>query len=181
MTQGVLKDGDPEQMVKEYRDLMDSGKSTVEYVLSDFKSKYAVDWMPFLHKKWTDAADTALPMAELRRLGERITSIPSNFKLHPLVENVIANRRKMANDELPLDWGMGEHMAFASLVASGYAVRITGQDSGRRGIIYNAPTRRAARPELAKSGMSAPTSRCRTSPTSRRRSLSSTRCFRKRR
>ncbi len=30
-----------------------------------------------------------------------------------------------------LDWGMGEHLAFASLVASGYAVRLTGQDSGR--------------------------------------------------
>jgi 2-oxoglutarate dehydrogenase E1 component len=131
VTQGVLKEGGPEQMVKEYRDLMDAGKATVEYVLSDFKSKYAVDWMPFLNKKWTDAADTALPMAELRRLGERITTIPSNFKLHPLVENVIANRRKMADDELPLDWGMGEHLAYASLVASGYAVRITGQDSGR--------------------------------------------------
>ena len=26
---------------------------------------------------------------------------------------------------------MGEHLAFATLVASGYAVRITGQDSGR--------------------------------------------------
>ncbi|MDB5803305.1 MAG: sucA [Betaproteobacteria bacterium] len=131
VTQGVLKDGGPDEMVKEYRDLMDAGEATVEYVLSDFKSKYAVDWMPFLNKKWTDAADTALPMAELRRLGERITTIPTSFKLHPLVENVIANRRKMANDELPLDWGMGEHLAFASLVASGYAVRITGQDSGR--------------------------------------------------
>jgi len=131
VAQGVLKEGGPEQMVKAYRDLMDAGEATVEYVLSDFKSKYAVDWMPFLNKKWTDNADTALPMAELRRLGERITTIPANFKLHSLVENLITNRRKMANDELPLDWGMGEHLAFASLVASGYAVRITGQDSGR--------------------------------------------------
>ena len=30
-----------------------------------------------------------------------------------------------------LDWGMGEHLAFATLVSSGYAIRITGQDSGR--------------------------------------------------
>ncbi|HEY4373284.1 MAG TPA: 2-oxoglutarate dehydrogenase E1 component [Burkholderiales bacterium] len=129
--QGVLPADGPDNLVKEYRALMDAGQATVEYVLSDFKSKYAVDWMPFLNKKWTDAADTALPMAELRRLGERITTLPPNFKPHALVENVIANRRKMANDELPLDWGMGEHMAFASLVASGYGVRITGQDSGR--------------------------------------------------
>src|SRR5258706_8599747 len=37
----------------------------------------------------------------------------------------------MGEGKLPLDWGMAEHLAFASLVASGYPVRITGQDSGR--------------------------------------------------
>ena len=31
----------------------------------------------------------------------------------------------------PVDWGMGEHMAFASLVASGYPVRLSGEDCGR--------------------------------------------------
>jgi len=37
----------------------------------------------------------------------------------------------MAKGEMNLDWGMGEHLAFATLVSSGYAIRITGQDSGR--------------------------------------------------
>ncbi|MBL8377977.1 MAG: 2-oxoglutarate dehydrogenase E1 component [Burkholderiales bacterium] len=131
VAQGVLKADEPERMVKDFRALMDEGKSTVEYVLSDFKSKYAVDWMPFLNKKWTDAADTALPLAELKRLAERITTIPADFKLHPLVETLMTNRRRMGRGEAALDWGMGEHLAMASLVASGYAVRITGQDSGR--------------------------------------------------
>ncbi|MFN0161371.1 MAG: 2-oxoglutarate dehydrogenase E1 component [Burkholderiales bacterium] len=131
VAQGILKADEPERMVKDFRDLMDEGKSTVEYVLSDFKSKYAVDWMPFLNKKWTDAADTALPLAELKRLAERVTTVPADFKMHPLVETLMTNRRRMGRGEAPLDWGMGEHLAMASLVASGYAVRITGQDSGR--------------------------------------------------
>jgi hypothetical protein len=46
-------------MVKAYRAAMDAGKHTVDPVLTNFKSKYAVDWSPFLGKKWTDAADTA--------------------------------------------------------------------------------------------------------------------------
>ena len=100
-------------------------------MLSNYKSKYAVDWVPFLNRKWTDAADTAVPLAELKRLAERITTIPENFKVHPLVERVINDRRAMGRGEAKLDWGMGEHLAFASLVASGYAVRLTGQDSGR--------------------------------------------------
>jgi 2-oxoglutarate dehydrogenase E1 component len=47
------------------------------------------------------------------------------------VEKVIADRAKMGQGELTLDWGMGEHMAFASLVANGYPVRLSGEDSGR--------------------------------------------------
>jgi 2-oxoglutarate dehydrogenase E1 component len=118
-------------MARAFRQALDEGHQTVDPTLTNFKSKYAVDWAPFLNRKWTDNADTAVPLGELRRLSERLTRIPENFKLHSLVEKVIADRRAMGEGRLPLDWGMGEHLAFASLVASGYAVRITGQDSGR--------------------------------------------------
>ncbi len=139
IAQGVCKaegEGSPDALVKEYRDTMDAGQSTVDYVLSDFKSKYSVDWLPFLGKKWTDTADTAVPLAELKRLGERITTVPEKFKPHALVETLLANRRKMAAGEQPLDWGMGEHLGFASLVASGYAIRMTGQDCGRGTFVH---------------------------------------------
>ncbi|SAL11367.1 2-oxoglutarate dehydrogenase E1 component [Caballeronia choica] len=129
--QGVITAQDADDYVKAYRHAMDEGHHTIDPVLSNYKSKYAVDWVPFLNRKWTDAADTAVPLAELKRLAERITTIPENFKLHPLVERVINDRRAMGRGEAKLDWGMGEHLAFASLVASGYAVRLTGQDSGR--------------------------------------------------
>ena len=131
VTQKTLSADEPDEMVKAYRAAMDAGRHTVDPVLTNYKSKYAVDWSPFLNRKWTDHADTGVPMAELKRLAERITTIPDNFKLHPLVEKVVADRRAMGEGKLPLDWGMGEHLAFASLVSSGYPVRITGQDSGR--------------------------------------------------
>jgi len=129
--QGVIGAADGDRFVAEFRDAMDEGKNTFDPVITNFTSKFAVDWLPFLNRKWTDSADTALPRAELKRLGERITTIPAGFKLHPLVEKVVADRRAMANGDQPLDWGMGEHMAFASLVAAGYGVRLSGQDSGR--------------------------------------------------
>src|SRR6478736_2972251 len=120
-----------DDMVKAYRAAMDAGKHTVDPVLSNFKSKYAVDWAPYLGKKWTDAADTAIPLAEWKRLAERVTTIPGNFKAHPLVEKVLEDRAAMGRGDVNVDWGMGEHMAFASLVASGYPVRLSGEDSGR--------------------------------------------------
>ena len=122
----------PDAMVKALRAAMDAGKNTYDPVLTNYKSKYAVDWAPFLGKKWTDAADTALPLAELKRLAERHhDACRPNFKVHPLVEKVLADRAAMGRGEIRVDWGMGEHLAFASLVASGYAVRLSGEDSGR--------------------------------------------------
>ena len=131
VAQGVLPEGGPDEMVKAYRAAMDEGRHTVDPVLTNFKSKYAVDWAPFLGKKWTDAADTALPLAEVRRLAERVTTIPENFKLHPLVQKVVADRAAMGRGEINVDWGMGETLAYASLVASGYSVRLSGEDVGR--------------------------------------------------
>ncbi|HEX6154496.1 MAG TPA: 2-oxoglutarate dehydrogenase E1 component, partial [Burkholderiales bacterium] len=131
VAQGVLPADGPDKMVKELRAAFDAGKHTVDPVLTNFKSKYAVDWAPFLGKKWTDSADTALPLAEIKRLAERITTVPSSFKVHPLVEKVLADRAAMGRGEINVDWGMGEHLAYASLVASGYAVRLSGEDCGR--------------------------------------------------
>ncbi len=120
-----------DDMARAYRAALDAGRHTVDPVLTNFKSKYAVDWSPFLGKKWTDAGDTAIPMAEWKRLAERLTSIPESVTPHQLVKKVYADRAAMGRGDIPVDWGMGEHMAFASLVASGFPVRLSGEDSGR--------------------------------------------------
>jgi 2-oxoglutarate dehydrogenase E1 component len=129
--QGVLKEGDGDQLVKDYRQYMEDGRRTIEPVLTDYKSKYAIDWSSYLNAKWTDQADTAVPITELKRIGEKLTVYPEGFAPHSLVTKLLNDRRAMARGEMNLDWGMGEHLAFATLVAAGYAVRITGQDSGR--------------------------------------------------
>ena len=120
-----------DDMVKAQRAAFDAGKNTSDPVLTNFKSKYAVDWSPFLNKKWTDAGDTAIPNAEWKRLAEKITAVPEGFTVHPLVKKVLDDRAAMGRGDANVDWGMGEHMAFASLVASGYPVRLSGEDCGR--------------------------------------------------
>jgi len=134
--QGVIAPGDAEELIRSMRTALDAGQHTADPVISNFKSKYAVDWVPFLDRKWTDAADTAVPLAELQRAAQRITDVPADFKLHPLVEKVIADRKAMGEGRLPVDWGMAEHFAYATLVASGFAVRLSGQDSGRGTFVH---------------------------------------------
>jgi 2-oxoglutarate dehydrogenase E1 component len=131
VTQKVVGEGAPEAMIKQYRDTLDAGQQSVSPVLSNFKSKFAVDWAPFLGSKWTDAADTNVPLEELRRLSERVTAVPEGFTVHPSVGRVIEARKQMAAGKIPVDWGMAETLAYASLLSNGYDVRLSGQDSAR--------------------------------------------------
>jgi len=131
-TQGIIPAGGGDDMVKAYRAELDAGdKRTSDPVITNFKGRYAVDWSPFLNRKWTDHADTAIPLTEWKRLAEKISRVPDGVKVHPLVETVLKNRALMGKGDINVDWGMGEHMAFASLVASGYPIRLSGEDSGR--------------------------------------------------
>jgi 2-oxoglutarate dehydrogenase E1 component len=131
VAQNVLPAEGPDEMVKAYRAAMDEGRHTVDPVLTNFKSKFATDWSPFLGKKWTDSCDTAIPVAEWKRLAEKLTTLPKDFAPHNLVQKLYGDRAAMGRGEVNIDWGMGESMAFASLVASGYPVRLSGEDSGR--------------------------------------------------
>jgi len=131
IAQGVCGADEPEQIIKDYRAALDRGELLYNPVLSGYTRKHARDWSVFHKKAYTDACDTSIPLAELKRLSERLTDVPDNITLHPRVAKIVDDRRAMAEGKLPLDWGMGENLAYASLVAQGYGVRLSGQDSGR--------------------------------------------------
>lgn len=62
----------------------------------------------------------------------KISRLPEGFSCHPKTERLVLGRRaEAATDEKPLDWGTAENLAYASLLAEGYSVRLTGQDVGR--------------------------------------------------
>ena len=128
---GVITAEDAEAMIETYRQAMDKGYHTNTTVLSNYKPPFAVDWARFVGRHWADEADTTVPRQRLNELATRVTTVPAEFKLHPRVEKVIADRRAMGEGTLPLDWGMGETLAYATLLDQGYGVRLSGQDTAR--------------------------------------------------
>jgi 2-oxoglutarate dehydrogenase E1 component len=130
--QGVLAADGPDEMVASYRQAMNEGSNPIQPVLTGFKQEYAVNWSKFLGNiTWKSPARTSLPLDRLQSLAQRMVTIPEHFKLHPRVEKIIADRIAMGKGELGLDWGMAENLAYASLVAEGYPVRLSGEDCGR--------------------------------------------------
>jgi 2-oxoglutarate dehydrogenase E1 component len=128
---GMLADADAEAMLEQYRSGLDEGRPQARASLGMIGNKYTVDWSAYVQVDWTERVPTGVELARLRALGERITSYPQGFSLHPRVAQLIANRRKMLQGEEPLDWGCAETLAYATLVEDGFGVRLTGQDSGR--------------------------------------------------
>jgi len=129
--EGTIEPGEADTMVSVYREALESNKSVAPYPPAKDAYPYMLNWSKYLSAKWTDPADTAVSADELRRIGSLITTIPDGFALHPRVEKIMDDRRKMAAGALPLDWGCAETLAYASLLDQGYAIRLTGQDSGR--------------------------------------------------
>ncbi len=129
--EGVLSADEAQAMIQAYRDALDKGEHVEQTVLTNYHRDFALDWTPFFGTHWAHPTDTSLPQADLQRLTAKLTQVPEGFKLHSTVDKVLKARVAMANGEQPVDWGAAETLAYASLVESGYGVRISGEDSGR--------------------------------------------------
>ncbi len=129
--QTVIAGGEADQMIKDYRAALDEGRHLIDPVISDYHSKFSIDWTPYVGVPYTEKCDTTVAKAELQRLATRITEVPPKFTLHSRVQKIIDDRKLMGEGKLPVDWGMGENLAYASLVSAGYSVRVSGEDVGR--------------------------------------------------
>src|SRR5271157_2253731 len=75
--------------------------------------------------------ETGLASEELAELSTHLTTYPDGFHIHPKVKKLLEQRAEMGAGQRPVDYGMAEALAFASLVKAGTHVRFSGQDSRR--------------------------------------------------
>ena len=133
---GLLKAGEADALVSSFRDRLDAGESVVEEIRNDEQSALALDWSKYLNTHWSEESRTAVPAEQLRELAEKLTEVPEGFGVHRAIAKVLAARREMGEGTAPLDWGMGETLAYATLLQDGYNVRLDGQDSGRGTFVH---------------------------------------------
>ncbi|MDD5385374.1 MAG: 2-oxoglutarate dehydrogenase E1 component [Gallionella sp.] len=130
--QGVIRAGEADAMIAAYRKAMDEGRNSIQPALEKHDSKLAADWKKLQRDiAWNIPVDTAVPLQRLQQLAVPLTTAPENFVLHPRVQKIVEDRIAMARGDLPLDWGMAENLAYATLLTEGYPVRLSGQDSQR--------------------------------------------------
>jgi 2-oxoglutarate dehydrogenase E1 component len=95
---------------------------------------------------------TAVPIDRLRSLGDQLLRVPEGFTVHPKLVRQLERRREALESDAGssvdgaaspngspgadgggahIDWAHAEALAFASLLAEGTPIRLTGQDTER--------------------------------------------------
>ena len=78
------------------------------------------------------AVTTAVPLEQLQAIVGRLSGVPPRFALHSEVETLLGNWRPAASDgERAVGWCLAENLAYGSLLANGFNIRLTGLDVGR--------------------------------------------------
>jgi len=82
--------------------------------------------------KLFEPVDSRISSDIAKQITSAITHVPSEFHINPKLADLLKKRAQMIeNDEPLIDYGMGEALAFGSLLLKGHPLRLTGQDVSR--------------------------------------------------
>lgn len=131
VAENVVSQEEVDAMASEYRAALDRGEHVARGLVTEPDSSLFVDWTPYLGHDWQTPADTGYDLKALQTLAEKISHVPDGVVVQRQVSKIYDDRRKMAGGALPMNWGMAETMAYATLLEQGFRIRLTGQDVGR--------------------------------------------------
>jgi 2-oxoglutarate dehydrogenase E1 component len=128
VSRGVVDPSQPEQLSKTYMDQLQS-------VLDGLQpEKDLVEPLPQPPPPGAAAkASTAVPLDRLEALNASLLATPRGFSVHRKLERAREKRSQVLAqpDERTVDWSIAEELAFASILADGISIRITGEDVER--------------------------------------------------
>ena len=131
VNEGLLSQEQSEKMVDDYRAALDKGEHVAIGLVSEPDASLFVDWTPYIGHDWHTPANTGYDAQALRELAVKVSTIPDGIQVQRQVAKIYDDRRKMAVGALPVNWGMAETLAYATLLKEGHRLRLTGQDVGR--------------------------------------------------
>jgi len=122
--------------------LEDTYKAALEEKLEDSRKEETTRITPFMADEWDGFenvqedemmkdVDTTFDLDKLDKVAEAVSQLPEGKKFMRKIKKIIDGRKKMYFEDNKLDWSMAEHLAYGSLMAEGYNIRISGQDSER--------------------------------------------------
>ena len=132
--EGVLTSEKAKQLEDEYNAFLESeheiSRQNEKAIVWDFLKK---TWDGYRHSKHEDfekSIETGVDKATLLDLGRKLATLPEGKKYFRKISKIFEDRLNAIEGD-KLDWGSAEMLAYATLLAEGHPVRISGQDVER--------------------------------------------------
>jgi 2-oxoglutarate dehydrogenase E1 component len=117
-------------------------KSSLEKKLENSKKDNNIEITPFMDYEWKGFKrvkkdkmltnyETKVSNENLNAVAKVVTTLPYKKQFLRKTQRLIDDRSKMFFETDKIDWGMGEMLAYGSLLNEGFNVRISGQDVER--------------------------------------------------
>ena len=117
-------------------------KSSLEKKLENSKKDNNIEITPFMDYEWKGFKrvkkdkmltnyETKVSSENLNTVAKVVTTLPKNKQFLRKTQRLINDRSKMFFETDKIDWGMGEMLAYGSLLNEGFNIRISGQDVER--------------------------------------------------
>jgi 2-oxoglutarate dehydrogenase E1 component len=95
------------------------------------ESRFYENWNNFHGRYSHDALKTGISEEKLVSFARKLNTVPDGFSLNPKLERLLKKRLDCVEKGQNIDWSNAEALCFASLLAEGIPIRLSGQDSGR--------------------------------------------------
>ena len=133
-SEGIINEVDANAMEENFAEFLEAefteSRKNEKALVYDFLSE---TWAGFRHglaKDFEKSPATAVPLKKLMELGKKLSTLPEGRKYFKKIAKIFDDRANAyLNDKV--DWGSAEMLAYASLLAEGHPVRISGQDVER--------------------------------------------------
>jgi 2-oxoglutarate dehydrogenase E1 component len=134
ITEGVVTKEEGAGMEKAFDDMLqdrlDEAKQVQKAVITDFMQEYWGGFRKATAVDFEKSPNTGFDKDKLVALGKQLATLPAGKKFFRKVVKLLEDRVSMI-DNNSLDWGMGEMLAYATLLVEGHPVRLSGQDVER--------------------------------------------------
>ncbi len=127
--------------VEQAEDIHLRSKQKLKQALEEVREHGFIPKEPAMGGVWTDylggadedvpEVDTHVAKERLLELSATITTLPDWFTPHRKIKMLLGQRHKRISEGTEFDWGTAEALAYASLLADGAPIRISGEDVGR--------------------------------------------------
>jgi 2-oxoglutarate dehydrogenase E1 component len=132
VSEGTISADEAQQMVDEFNAYLEKAFEATK--------GYKPNKADFLEGAWSGLTiahgearkgETALDDKMFAKIGKVLTEVPGDFNINPKIARQLDAKKKMFAGEEGFDWATAEALAFGSLAAQGYGIRLSGQDVGR--------------------------------------------------